>query len=116
MKEISTIGIDIAKSVFQVHSIDKAGEVVSRRQLKRRQVLPFFAGLKPCLVGSTSKAGNCYLRQLLVVGALAVIRCAKQLGYTRHPWLVKLMERRSVKIAAVALANNTTRWLVSPGP
>ena len=51
MKEIITIGLDIAKSVFQVHGIDKAGEVVVRRQLKRRQVLQFFAGLKPCLVG-----------------------------------------------------------------
>ncbi len=60
-------------------------------------------------LGSISKAGNRYLRQLLVVGALAVIRRAKQLGYTRHPWLVKLMERRSVKIAAVALANKMAR-------
>jgi transposase len=60
-------------------------------------------------LGSISKAGDRYLRQLLVVGALAVIRRAKQLGYSRHPWLVKLMERRSVKIAAVALANKMAR-------
>ena len=60
-------------------------------------------------LGGISKAGNRYLRQLLVVGALAVIRRAKQLGYTRHPWLVKLMERRSVKVAAVALANKMAR-------
>jgi transposase len=60
-------------------------------------------------LGGISKAGNRYLRQLLVVGALAVIRRAKQLGYTRHPWLVKLMERRSAKIAAVALANKMAR-------
>jgi transposase len=60
-------------------------------------------------LGSISKAGNRYLRQLLVVGALSVIRRAKQLGYTRHPWLVKLMERRSVKIAAVALASKMAR-------
>ena len=45
----------------------------------------------------------------LVVGALAVIRRAKQLGCTRHPWLVKLMERRSAKVAAVALANKMAR-------
>ena len=51
MESISTIGLDIAKSVFQVHAISEAGEVVVRRQLKRRQVLQFFAGLKPCLVG-----------------------------------------------------------------
>lgn len=60
-------------------------------------------------LGSISKAGNRYLRQLLVVGALAVIRRAKQLGYTRRPWLVKLMERRSAKVAAVALANKMAR-------
>ena len=60
-------------------------------------------------LGSISKAGNRYLRQLLVVGAMAVIKRAKRLGYTRYPWLVKLMERRSVKIAAVALANKMAR-------
>jgi len=60
-------------------------------------------------LGSISKAGNRYLRSLLVVGALSVIRRAKQLGYTRHPWLVGLMERRSVKVAAIALANKIAR-------
>lgn len=60
-------------------------------------------------LGSISKAGNRYLRQLLVIGALSVIRRAKQLGFTRHPWLVRLLERRSTKIAAVALANKIAR-------
>jgi len=45
----------------------------------------------------------------LVVGALSVIRRAKQLGYTRHPWLTRLMERWPVKIAAVALTNKIAR-------
>jgi len=53
--------------------------------------------------------GQRYLRQLLVVGALSVIRRAKRLGYTRHPWLVGLLERRTTKIAAVALANKIAR-------
>ena len=60
-------------------------------------------------LGSISKAGNRYLRKLLVVGALSVIKRAKKLGYTKHPWLVQLMERRSTKIAAVALANKIAR-------
>ena len=60
-------------------------------------------------LGSISKAGNRYLRQLLVVGALSVIRRAKQAGYTRHPWLVRLLERRSTKVAAIALANKIAR-------
>jgi len=51
MDTISTVGLDIAKSVFQVHGIDANGKVVVRRQLKRRQVLPFFAKLSHCLVG-----------------------------------------------------------------
>ena len=60
-------------------------------------------------LGAISKAGNRYLRSLLVVGALSVIKRAKQLGYTRHPWLVRLMERRPVKVAAIALANKIAR-------
>ncbi len=48
---ITTIGIDLAKNVFQVHGIDAAGGVVVRKTLRRRQVLPFFAKLTPCIVG-----------------------------------------------------------------
>jgi hypothetical protein len=51
MQTVTTIGLDIAKSVFQVHGIDAEGKVVIRRQLKRRYVLAFFQKLAPCLVG-----------------------------------------------------------------
>jgi transposase len=51
MTEVSTIGLDLAKSVFQVHGVDVAGETVIRRQLMRRQVLPFFRKQPACLVG-----------------------------------------------------------------
>jgi len=60
-------------------------------------------------LGHISKACNRYLRMLLVVGAMSVIRRAKQVGYTRRPWLTKLLERRSTKIAAIALANKIAR-------
>jgi transposase len=60
-------------------------------------------------LGHISKAGNRYLRTMLVVGALSVIRRAQQVGYTRRPWLTKLLERRSTKIAAIALANKNAR-------
>jgi hypothetical protein len=63
---------------------------------------------------SISKAGNRYLRQLLVVGAMAVIRYAERNG-TRRPWLVQLMARRTTKVAAVALANKTARMVVARG-
>jgi transposase len=51
MVEIITIGLDIAKSVFQVHGVDASGSVVLRRQLRRAEVLTFFGGLPPCLIG-----------------------------------------------------------------
>ena len=50
MKPI-TIGIDLAKSVFQVHGVDAAGDVVIRKKLRRAEVLKFFKALAPCLVG-----------------------------------------------------------------
>ena len=58
MQAITTIGLDIAKSVFQVHGIDAEGNVVLRRQLKRRYVLAFFQKLPPCLVGIEACASS----------------------------------------------------------
>jgi transposase len=51
MGEVSTIGLDIAKSVFQVHGVDVDGAVVIRKRISRVKVLEFFAALAPCLVG-----------------------------------------------------------------
>jgi transposase len=61
-------------------------------------------------LGGITKRGDRYLRQMLVVGALAVIRYAQQHG-TRRPWLVQLLARRATKIAAVALANKMVRMI-----
>jgi transposase len=58
MQTVTTIGLDIAKSVFQVHGVDAAGQVVIRRQLKRRAVLAFFQKLPPCLVGMEACASS----------------------------------------------------------
>jgi transposase len=58
MEAITTIGLDIAKSVFQVHGVDATGQVVVRRQLKRRYVLVFFRKLSPCLVGIEACASS----------------------------------------------------------
>src|ERR1700737_1311220 len=69
MQTITTIGFDIAKSVFQVHGVDTAGEVVIRRQLKRRYVLAFFEKLPPCLVGIEACASSHYWsRELQALG------------------------------------------------
>src|ERR1700674_314170 len=51
MKEVTTIGPDLAKAVFQVHGVDAVGAVTLRRTVRRRQVLAFFAKPAPCLVG-----------------------------------------------------------------
>src|ERR1039458_2313099 len=51
MGEVSTIGLDIAKSVFQVHGVDEAGAGVIRKRVSRAKVLEFFGALPPCLVG-----------------------------------------------------------------
>src|SRR6202167_75556 len=58
MQTITTIGLDIAKSVFQVHGVDAAGQMVIRRQLKRRYVAAFFQKLPPCLVGIEACASS----------------------------------------------------------
>ena len=58
MQTITTIGLDIAKSVFQVHRVDAGGQVVVRRQLERRYVLAFFQKLTPCLVGMEACASS----------------------------------------------------------
>ena len=51
MGEVNTIGLDIAKSVFQVHGVDAAGAVVIRKRISRAKVLEYFGELPPCLVG-----------------------------------------------------------------
>ena len=58
MQTITTIGLDIAKSVFQVHGVDATGQVVVRRHLKRRLVLTFFQKVPPCLVGIEACASS----------------------------------------------------------
>ena len=69
MQTVTTIGLDIAKSVFQVHGVDAAGQVVVRRRLKRRYVLRFFQRLPACLVGIEACASSHYWsRELQAVG------------------------------------------------
>src|SRR6201998_4279192 len=69
MGEISTIGLDIAKSVFQVHGVDADGAVVIRKRVSRAKVLEFFAALPPCLVGiEACPSAHHWGRKLQVVG------------------------------------------------
>ena len=65
MKEVSTIGLDLAKNVFQIHGVDASGEAVIRRQLRRRQVIAFFRKAPPCLVGMEACATSHYWARAL---------------------------------------------------
>src|ERR1043166_2057732 len=69
MSEITTIGLDLAKNVFQVHGVDETGIVVVVKRLRRSQVIGFFAGLKPCLIGMEACAtAHHWARELLKLG------------------------------------------------
>lgn len=63
---ITTIGLDIAKNVFQIHGVDKNGKTALRKQLKRNQVLAFFANLQPCLIGLEACSGAHYWARELI--------------------------------------------------
>jgi transposase len=66
---ITTVGLDLAKRVFQIHAVDAAGRVVVRKALRRAQVLPFFAGLPPCVVGMEAcGTSHHWARELIGLG------------------------------------------------
>ena len=71
MQAVTTIGLDSAKSVFQVNGVDAEGNVLLRRQLKRRHVLAFFQKLSPCLVGIEACATGRASSRRLAIGPLA---------------------------------------------
>ena len=79
--KITTIGLDLAKNIFQVHGVDERGVAAFRKQLKRDQVAPFFARLEPCLIGIEACGGAHYWAAKL--GALD--HCVKM----RAPQFVK---------------------------
>ncbi len=57
MNQVVTIGLDLAKNVFQVHGVDVEGNVVIRKRLRRREVMAFFRKLAPCLDGIVAPVG-----------------------------------------------------------
>lgn len=69
MTEVTTIGVDLAKTVFQIHGVDASGVIVIRKQLRRRQVLPFFRKQPPCLVGMEAcAAAHHWAREIAALG------------------------------------------------
>src|SRR3954471_11992997 len=69
MPEIATIGLDIAKNVFQLHGVDRSGKIVLRKALRRSQVPGFFSTLPPCLIGVEACAtAHHWARTLIAFG------------------------------------------------
>jgi transposase len=69
MEQVTTIGLGLAKNVFQLHGVDGAGNVVLRKQLRRGDVLRVFAGLSPCLIGMEAcGTAHYWARQLAKLG------------------------------------------------
>ena len=69
MPEIATIGLDIAKNVFQLHGVDRSGKIVLRKALRRSQVPGFFSTLPPCLIGMEACAtAHHWARTLMAFG------------------------------------------------
>jgi transposase len=81
MSKISVVGLDLAKKFFQVHAIDGAGNKVSSRQLRRAQVLPFFANLTPAVVGMEACGGMHYWARKLA-----------ELGHTVKPMAARFIK------------------------
>jgi transposase len=105
--QITTIGLDIAKNVFQVHGIDAAERVVVRKQLRRGQVLAFFKALPPCLIGMEACATAHYWARELT-----------KLGHT-----VRLMPAKDVKayvnlalVGAITMYRGTARRTLCTPP
>jgi transposase len=100
MQAVTTIGFDIAKSVFQVHGVDLQGNVIIRRQLKRRHVLGFFRKLPPCLVGMEACASSHHwLRELQQRGDFGV-RGSEHYGYAAEADDLELKGLRMRSISA----------------
>ena len=113
LEEIPGIGPIVASALI--------GEIADWKSFRSGRSLAAWIGLVPKQhstggrerLGRISKQGNRYLRWLLVAGAMAVIRYARQRG-TKRLWLARIMERRPIKVAAVALANKIARmaWAI----
>jgi len=99
MKEVATVGIDIAESVFQVHGINAVGDVVTRRKLRRSEVVEFFQRLPACLIGIEACAsGHHWARTLVKMGHdVKLMPAAYVKPYVNARKMMRRMQKRSVK-------------------
>ena len=72
LSSVTTVGLDLAKHVFQVHGVDASGRVVVAKAIRRNKLLEFFASLAPCLVGlEASGSAHHWARELITLGHMA---------------------------------------------
>jgi len=116
---ITTVGIDLAKNVFQVHGVDERGKVVLRKAVKRAELAKVFVKMPSCLIGlEACGSAHYWARKLAELGhtvKLMAPQFVKPYVKTNKndarsdSWLMKLLARRNRKVAAVALANKNAR-------
>jgi transposase len=83
--KITTVGIDLAKNVFQVHGVDERVKAVLRKQLKRKDVVSFFANLEPCLIGMEACASAHYWARVLDRALTGLSRMTIRVASKQHP-------------------------------
>src|SRR3954467_7944883 len=99
MGEITTVGLDLAKQVFQVHGVDAEGATVVRKQLRRAQVLAFFSKLPRCLVGMEACAtAHYWARELRALGHEERLMPAQYVkAYVKRNRTTPRMRKRSAR-------------------
>lgn len=104
MKEIITIGLDLAKQVFQVHGADAEGSPMFNRKLRRSEVLRFFEKLPACLVGMEAcGSAHYWAREITALGH--EVRLIATMNLSRTPWRVDLTGCASTISASCALCS-----------
>jgi len=108
---IAAIGVDLAKNVFALRGVDGRGNRVSRKSLRREQVVPFFTRLEPCVVVMEAcGSAHFWTRKLQSLGhtVRVLFRTLRKPEHS-HTWLAQLASRRNSNVACVAQANKTAR-------
>src|SRR6266571_4866904 len=103
MQAVTTIGLDIAKSVFQVHGVDAEGKVTIRRKQKRRYVAAFFQKLPPCLVGIEACASSHSMRSARILPSSGSSRRSDATGARHCNVVADTSDKRIPEVARACL-------------